>query len=115
MFCSECGEENRNDRKFCSNCGSKLRDLTKPRENLVMPENIEKEQKKVSKRNLINKILNIAMTLFIVAGAVLTTITFFVLRKVQIILIAVAICCYVLVFIINIVKKIINRKRKNST
>ena len=29
MFCNQCGEENRNDRKFCSNCGAKLRDYTK--------------------------------------------------------------------------------------
>ena len=72
MFCSKCGEENKNNAKFCSNCGEPLPDLTKPKENLVMPEDakeelLKEENDKVIKH--INKILTIiAYVLFGCAG-----------------------------------------------
>ena len=57
MFCTECGEENRNDRKFCTNCGKPLRDYTKPRENLLMPEDIENAKENLIKKNKKKKII----------------------------------------------------------
>ena len=71
MFCTECGEKNRNDRKFCTNCGKPLKDYTKPRENLLMPEDIEKAKENVKKQNKKKKTLTfIAILLFaaIIAG-----------------------------------------------
>lgn len=61
MFCNQCGEENRNDRKFCTNCGQPLRDYTKPRENLIMPEEIEEKQKVVHRKNNLSKIFSLIL------------------------------------------------------
>lgn len=76
MFCNECGTENRNDRKFCTNCGASLIDYTKPRENLVMPEDIEKEQETIAKRNSLIKKFNIALAIILLAAIALTVVTF---------------------------------------
>jgi uncharacterized membrane protein YvbJ len=65
MFCTECGEKNRNDRKFCTNCGKPLKDYTKPRENLLMPEDIEKAKEDVKKQNKKKIILNVIFILFL--------------------------------------------------
>jgi len=68
MFCTECGEENRNDRKFCTNCGKPLKDYTKPKENLLMPEDINnaiEEVKKANKKK--NTIIAIAISVTILA------------------------------------------------
>ena len=59
MFCNQCGEDNRNDRKFCTNCGAPLRDYTKPRENLIMPEEIEQKKASVAHKNKVVKVFNI--------------------------------------------------------
>ena len=42
MFCSNCGEENINDRKFCDNCGDPIKDKTKKttKENLLMQQDV---------------------------------------------------------------------------
>ena len=72
MFCIKCGEENKNNAKFCSNCGEALPDLTKPKEDLVMPEDVKEvgfgqENDKTLKH--LNKILTIiAYVLFSCAG-----------------------------------------------
>ena len=66
MFCTECGTENRNDRKFCTNCGKPLRDYTKPRENLLMPEDITNAQENVKKKNACLKRLNIATVISLI-------------------------------------------------
>lgn len=76
MYCNECGKENRNDRKFCTNCGASLIDYTKPRENLVMPEEIEKEQNLVAKRNSLTKKFNIALAIILLLAIGLTITTF---------------------------------------
>lgn len=76
MFCNECGTENRNDRKFCTNCGAALIDYTKPRENLVMPEDIENEQKNIAKRNSLTKKFNIALAIILLLAIGLTITTF---------------------------------------
>ena len=76
MYCNECGTENRNDRKFCTNCGASLTDYTKPRENLVMPEDIEKEQNLVAKRNSLTKKFNIALAIILLLAIGLTVTTF---------------------------------------
>lgn len=77
MFCTECGEENRNYRKFCSNCGTKLQDYTKPVENPIMPEEIAKEQEKVKQKNKINKIFNIVLASLLFLAVGFTIISFF--------------------------------------
>lgn len=78
MFCNKCGAENRNDRKFCANCGAPLRDYTKPRENLIMPEEIERKQSIVQSRNKIRLACNILMCVLFVLGVAFTVLSFFV-------------------------------------
>ncbi len=107
MFCNECGTENRNDRKFCTNCGAKLNDYTKPRENLVMPEDIEKEQTNIAKRNSLIKKFNIALAIILLAAIALTVITFVYAGTLRLVLgaIAFALCIiFLIVWRIKVVK-----------
>jgi len=107
MFCNECGTENRNDRKFCTNCGAALVDYTKPRENLIMPEDIEKEQQNVAKRNSLSKKFNIALALILLAAIALAVTTFFVEGKLHLIISACAmVLCitFLIVWRIKVVK-----------
>lgn len=78
MFCNQCGAENRNDRKFCANCGAPLHDYTKPKENLIMPEEVENAQNVVIARNKVKKITNIIMFVFFALAVALTIGSFFV-------------------------------------
>jgi len=77
MYCTECGTENRNDRKFCTNCGKPLRDYTKPRENLLMPEDISKAQENVKKKNTCIKRLNIATIISLILATICLVVAFF--------------------------------------
>lgn len=77
MFCEECGEKNRNDRKFCTNCGAALRDYTKPKENLITPEEITEKQTKVAKTNKRTKVLITIGTILIIAGVICLVARFF--------------------------------------
>ena len=107
MFCSECGTENRNDRKFCTNCGAALIDYTKPRENLVMPEDIEKKQEIVTKRKALNKRFNIALALIMLIAIALTVLAFYYKANLRIIFggcALVACLTFLLVWIIKVVK-----------
>ena len=106
MFCNECGTENRNDRKFCTNCGAKLIDYTKPRENLIMPEDIEKKQEIVAKRKSLNKRFNIALALIMLITITLTVATFCFGVKLRIYLGASALVSCAIFIIIWIVKVI---------
>ena len=76
MFCDQCGSENRNDRKFCSNCGAPLTNYTKVKENLIMPEEIEKKQDVVKNRQHIKKVAK-AILWVLFGFALLTTILSF--------------------------------------
>lgn len=78
MFCNQCGSENRNDRKFCANCGAPLTDYTKPKENLIMPEEVTNAQNTVYKRNYIKKLTNILLLIFFIFAVVLTGVSFFI-------------------------------------
>ena len=107
MFCNECGTENRNDRKFCTNCGASLIDYTKPRENLIMPEDIEKEQQLVAKRNSLTKKFNIALAIIMLIAIGLTTATFMFNGTLRLVLGAFAFACciiFLIVWRIKIVK-----------
>lgn len=107
MFCNECGTENRNDRKFCTNCGAPLIDYTKPRENLIMPEDVEKKQKIVAKRKSLNKRFNISLALIMLATIALTVLAFYYKEKLRIIFggsALVSCLIFLLVWIIKVVK-----------
>lgn len=104
MFCNECGTENRNDRKFCTNCGAALNDYTKPRENLVMPEEIEKEQQNVAKRNSLTKKFNIALAIILLLAIGLTVATFMFAGTVRLVLGACALATCVTFLIVWRVK-----------
>ena len=113
MFCNECGTENRNDRKFCTNCGAKLIDYTKPRENLVMPEDIEKEQQLVAKRNSLSKRFNIALALILLAAIALTVATFLFDGKIRLVLGATAFAMCIVFLIVWRIKVVKIKKLHN--
>ena len=115
MFCTECGTENRNDRKFCTNCGSPLKDYTKPRENLLMPEDITKAQEKVKTKNKLNKIFNIVIILTLLLAIASTVIIFCVGKPIKTIFIVTSIALFVLTIILIITKTIKTKKTNNKT
>ena len=110
MFCNKCGSENRNDRKFCSNCGAPLKDYTKPRENLIMPEEISNKQTAVEKRNKLRLTTNIIMTLFLVLGTGFAIASFYVKEILIWVFAIIALICLVIVIITNIVKTSLIKK-----
>lgn len=110
MFCTECGEENRNDRKFCSNCGTKLKDYTKPVENPIMPEEIKKEQEKVKQKNKVSLIFNIVLLSFLVLALSFTIASFFTIETVRQVFAVLCIVMYVCFFIGTIAKNIVIKK-----
>ena len=113
MFCTECGQENRNDRKFCTNCGKPLRDYTKPRENLLMPNDIEKAQQEVKSNNKFKLICNIIYIIMLLAAF-----TCFVLacifKNIANTLIIVGLAIIIVGLIILFIKKIKTKYLKNN-
>lgn len=109
MFCNQCGENNRNDRKFCSNCGAPLKDYTKPRENLLMPDDILQAQELVKKRISISRAFNIAASIVFICFIVFTALSYFTKNTTQIVFISLAIAFIAIFFILIIIK---NRKLK---
>lgn len=106
MFCNQCGEENRNDRKFCANCGAPLRDYTKPRENLITREEVEEKQQAVQSKNKVGKILNI-VTWGVFAVALVFMITaFFVPHNLELGFSIVAIVFCVATLVLMVAEKI---------
>ena len=110
MFCNDCGTENRNDRKFCTNCGAPLIDYTKPRENLIMAEDVERKQEIIAKRNSLTKKFNIALALIMLVTIALTVLAFYYKEKLRIIFGSGAlISC--LIFVITWIIKIVKIKK----
>ncbi len=96
MYCTNCGEENRNDRKFCANCGSPLKDYRKPvaKEDLVMPQDVIEENKKLNNAKKAFKIRYAVSLVLIIAACACVIISNFLIknnRTVQIILCSAAI------------------------
>ena len=114
MFCNECGTENRNDRKFCTNCGASLIDYTKPRENLIMPEDIERKQEIVAKRKSLNKRFNIVLALIMLVTIALTVLAFYYKEKLRLILGVCALLSCLLFLIVWIVKVVKIKKLSNQ-
>lgn len=115
MYCKECGENNRNDRKFCTNCGAKLQDYTKPREDLIMPEEIKSKQDNITKFNKINRIISIVMALLLLLGIGFIVATFFTEGNLQLVFIVTCLVClstYVVLWITNFT--ITKKKNKNN-
>ena len=111
MFCNQCGEENRNDRKFCSNCGAKLRDYTQPRENLIMPEDVENYEKKTKNYDKLLKIFKILMIIPFLSAIILLAVSFFVDGKAQMALIIISIVMFVIFFVFLKLKSVISLKK----
>jgi len=105
MFCNECGHENRNDRKFCAECGAKLKDYTKPVENVVMPQDIALEKEKVRVRNKISKTCNITFWTLLIASILLIVPVFFVKDIFKIVFICCSCFCFLSMIITLLVKK----------
>ncbi len=107
MFCSECGHENRNDRKFCAECGNKLKAYNEEtkKEDLLMPVDIENEKFKVEKRNNINKVSSIIFWCIFVSAILLTIFSFIVKDEAKLALIIIASVCYISMLVVVIIKK----------
>ena len=107
MFCNECGTKNRNDRKFCTNCGAALIDYTKPKENLIMADDVKRKQEIVAKRKSLNKRFNIALALIMLTTIALTTLAFYFKEKIRLYLGAgaLSVCIiFIIVWIIKVIK-----------
>ncbi len=114
MFCSQCGQENRNDRKFCSNCGAPLKDYTKPAQNLIMPEDIIKQQTNIEKRNKVARGLNILLSIIFCFAVVFTILLFVLPNRAQGAMTILAIVFDVLFIVVCIVKACTLKKYKNK-
>lgn len=114
MFCSQCGTENRNDRKFCTECGAPLQDYTKPKENLIMPDEIKKEQEMVVKRNRVRKIFNFALCIIFVMAVAFTIISFLVKNELRTAFAIVCVALFVVFLIVFIIKKKKLKKMKSK-
>lgn len=112
MFCQECGEENRNDRKFCANCGAPLRDYTKPRENLVMPDDVNNTHIKNLKIKKTNLIFNIILGILLLIGILFLIVTFFTVDNLQLTFSIISLSSLILYIIISITKMVYNKKHK---
>ena len=104
MFCNQCGEENRNDRKFCLNCGAPLKDYTKPVENTINPEEIEEKQKIVEKKNKVNDILKILSISFVVVAIILSILSFAAGDNFVMPILIIALICYFVSLVLYITK-----------
>ena len=85
MFCGQCGNENRNDRKFCSECGAKLKDYTEnvEKKQLVLVEHVEQKKDKVVK---IQKTTKAMLWLLIITTIILTACIFLTKGRIRTIL-----------------------------
>ena len=110
MFCNQCGEDNRNDRKFCTNCGAPLRDYTKPRENLIMPEEIEQKKAIVAHKNKVVKVFNIVNLMIQLIVVTLLIISFFINEPADLVCLVIAMCFEIVFFISLIIRNNITKK-----
>ncbi len=108
MFCKNCGAENRNDSKFCMQCGAKLDDYTKPKQNLLMPDDV-KIQNEIDRNKIIAKVLYYVGLLFLLAGLVFIFCSLFFLK---IPFIIVSIVCFVAMVGLSIANLCINKRVK---
>lgn len=120
MFCSNCGEENRNDRKFCANCGSPLKDYTKPtaKEDLLMPQDVIEANQKQNKSKKALAVCRIVSFVLLILACVCVILSNFVFKNnttVQIVLSAVAIGLTVVFAILTSINAKIAQKIKQET
>lgn len=115
MFCSNCGKENRNDRKFCTECGAKLRDYTKPRENLLMPEDIEDAKHTVKRNNSIKLVCGIIMFIIFAVAIGFTIASIFVNEDLKVAFSITSLCLLVAFFIVWIAKDLLTKQTKKKT
>ena len=101
MFCKNCGAENRNDSKFCMQCGAKLDDYTKPKQNLLMPDDV-KIQNEIDRNKIIAKVLYYVGLVFIFCSLFFLKIPF----------IIVSIVCFVAMVGLSIANLCINKRVK---
>ena len=104
MFCTECGTENRNDRKFCTNCGKPLRDYTKPRENLLMPEDITKAQEKVKAKKALANAFNVAIVISLLLAVACAIAIFFTTEVAKTVFVCTSCVLFVLTLVFIIIK-----------
>lgn len=112
MFCKECGEDNRNDRKFCTNCGTALRDYTKPRENLIFADEILKENVAKEKSRKKSTLLKIFISIFVILSIVLIAVSFFAKESLSDYFLYSGIGCVIVCFILIWIKIMLSKKSK---
>lgn len=114
MFCNQCGEENRNDRKFCSNCGSALQDYTKvvQEKDLLMPSDLiekDRQQKKQKRKMLFCSIMSFVC--LVVACVCIFVSSFAVQDKVVKLILS---SCAVVLSIIALLLTVVSRKNSRK-
>ena len=113
MFCTQCGQENRNDRKFCEACGAELKDYTKPVENTIMPGEIEENQTNVKKLNKTIKGLNLSSAILFIVSIAAYIVTYFTTDIVKFVLNITALVGIITYFILRTIRLFKVKKLNN--
>lgn len=119
MFCNQCGEENRNDRKFCANCGAPLKDYTKQptQEELLMPQDVidaNNKQKQDKKRYWVRHAVSIVLILVACICVIVSNFVFKGNRTVQIWLSSIAVVLSFIYITLVIINAKYARKQRNA-
>ncbi len=114
MFCENCGQENRNDRKFCTNCGASLRDYTKPKTNLVMSEDLVNKNREIKCLKARANTLTVLLLLLFAGVVGCLVATFFVVEQVKFWLVVAGLICCGVFAILKLAKNIVVRKLNNA-
>lgn len=104
MYCTQCGHQNRNDRKFCEECGAPLKDYTKPVENTINLSEIHEKKEIVKENNKSIKVLNIVSICMFVAAVILVVASYFTSDLVKLILSSTALVLLIAYFVVRIVR-----------
>lgn len=110
MFCENCGQENRNDRKFCTNCGASLRDYTKEKTDLVMPEDVVNNNRKIKNLKGRANFLTVLIILLFVGIVGTLVATFFVAETVKFWLVVASLICCGLFAVVSLAKNLVAKK-----
>ena len=117
MFCSQCGEDNRDDREFCTRCGKPLKDGAGK-----TPKQIKKEEKEkyeyVRCETKTYHIINMILWPLVVIAAILTFISFYLSDSGKFVLSIIAftllLCCFGLVISKRVMRKHTKQQKRQE-
>ncbi len=113
MFCSQCGEDNRDDREFCVRCGNPLKEGIEK-----TPKQIKKEEKAkydyVRCETMTYQVINMILWPLIIISAILTFISFYLDEDAKFIVIIIAFILLLGCFGLVISKRVLRKNTKEQ-